>query len=370
MNSAAHPEIVPVLVDPRGIRLRAHSDADLSAIVEQCTDPGSIRFTTVPTPYALDDARRFVHEMVAGGWERGTALGWAIERDTAAGHAFSGSIDLRLGGDGTAEVGFGLHPAARGQGVMSAALRLVRDYGFDTLGLTVLRWRAAVGNWDSRRVAAAAGFRFDGSVRRLLDHRGELVDGWVATMTADDPRRSRAWLEPPVLRSDRVVLRPFADDDLDLIVQGSGDARTQHWLVSLPRPYTRTHAEAYVEGSREMAARGHGLAWCVADPDDDHCLGSLSLEDYANYARRGEIGYWAHPLARGRGLISEAVRMVTEFARETSLTSFIQIRCAAANRASRHVAVSAGYSQLGVLPRAEPLGDGSVDDLVVYGIAL
>ena len=71
---------------------------------------------------------------------------------------------------------------------MTSALRLVRDHGFDVLGLQVIRWRAAVGNWASRRVAAAAGFRFDGTVRRLLVHRGELLDGWVATITADDPR--------------------------------------------------------------------------------------------------------------------------------------------------------------------------------------
>ena len=52
---------------------------------------------------------------------------------------------------------------------MSGAVRLVRDYGFDVLGLSTIRWRAEVGNWASRRVAAAAGFVFDGSVRRLLD---------------------------------------------------------------------------------------------------------------------------------------------------------------------------------------------------------
>jgi len=368
--TAAFPDIVPVLTDPlHGVRLRAHSDADLAAIVEQATDPSSIQFTTVPTPYGLDDARSFVHDMMAGGWERGSPLGWAIDRDTASGPAFSGSIDLRIAGDGSAEVGFGLHPAARAQGVMSTALRLVRDYGFDVLGLQVLRWRAVVGNWGSRRVAAAAGFRFDGAVRRLLSHRGELLDGWHATMTADDPRDPRPWLEPPVLSSARVTLRPFAERDLTRIVEGCQDERTQHWLVSLPRPYTYADAEAYLEGGREMAARGHGLAWCVADTEDDRCLGSVGLEGYANYARRGEIGYWAHPGARGLGLIAESVRLVSDFASRTSLTAFIQIRCAAGNRASRRVAEATGYRRLGVLPQAEPLGDGSVDDLVVYGQA-
>ena len=94
---------------------------------------------------------------------------------------------------------------------MSAAVRLVRDYGFDVLGLTTLRWRAKAGNWASRHVAAAAGFVFDGSVRRLLDQRGTLVDGWVATMTSDDPRTPRRGLVPVELLGPGVVLRPFPE---------------------------------------------------------------------------------------------------------------------------------------------------------------
>jgi RimJ/RimL family protein N-acetyltransferase len=71
---------------------------------------------------------------------------------------------------------------------MSTALHLVCTYGFEEIGLEVIRWRALVGNWASRRVAARVGFIFDGTVRRLLVHRGELLDGWIATLTRDDPR--------------------------------------------------------------------------------------------------------------------------------------------------------------------------------------
>jgi [ribosomal protein S5]-alanine N-acetyltransferase len=360
------PEIVPVLVDPaRGVRLRAGAESDLPAMVEQCRDPASVRFTTVPNPYDLTDARSFLHDVIIPGWASGNRLLWVIEL-SAPRPIFAGTIDLRPAGDGTAEVGFGLHPAARGRGAMSTALRLVRDHSFDVRGLRLLRWRAAVGNWGSRRVAAAAGFRFDGRVRQLLNHRGELLDGWVATMTSGDPREPQTWLDPPRLAGDRVVLRPFAEPDLGRIAEACNDEATRHWLVSLPRPYTLRDADAFIEGTREMAAQRHGLGWCVADPVDDRCVGSVSLEGYANYALRGEIGYWAHPDSRGRRLIGEAVRLVSEYATGSGLVSFVQIRCAAGNLASRGVAEGAGYVQVGVLPRAEPLGDGSIDDLVIY----
>ena len=120
--------------------------------------------TARPRPAPSGHGSRF-------GWEGGGPYVWAIELLAGrAGNrcAFAGSIDLRPRGPASAEVGFGLHPAARGRWVMTAALRLVRDHAFDVLGLQALRWRAVVGNWGSRRIAAAAGFGFDGTARSVL----------------------------------------------------------------------------------------------------------------------------------------------------------------------------------------------------------
>jgi ribosomal-protein-alanine N-acetyltransferase len=365
-----HPDCVPTLVDTAsGVMLRAHREEDLAAIVQQSLDPDSQRWTTVPMPpggYTLEDARAFAFGLVAAGWADGTAWGWAIEADVAGGRAYCGSIDLRLNGDGTAEVGFGLHPAARGQSVMSTALRLLRDYAFDVRGLAALRWRALVGNWGSRRVAAAAGFRFDGTVRRLLWHRGELRDGWLATLIPTDPRAAVPWLDPPALSGERVRLRAFSDDDVPAIVEACSDARTQYWLASLPDPYGVTDAQHFLGAVREAAATGEGLHWCVADPHTGHCVGCISLVGFGGYSRRTEIGYWTHPAARARGLMTEALHLVADHAEDQFLTDSIMIRCATTNTASRRVAESAGFAFLGVLPRSELVGDGSLLDLVLY----
>jgi [ribosomal protein S5]-alanine N-acetyltransferase len=193
------PDGVPILIDAEtGIRLRALARRDLAAIVEQGRDPEMIRWTTVPTPtdgYQLRDAEEFL-ALTAAGWTSGQRLGWTIEGQRGSRRRFCGSIDLRIEGDGVAEVGFGLHPEARGSSIMSAALNLVCDYGFEVAGLEVIRWRAAVGNWGSRRVASKVGFVFDGTVRRLLVHRGKLLDGWIATLTRVDPRTPQPWLRP------------------------------------------------------------------------------------------------------------------------------------------------------------------------------
>ncbi len=370
------PDCVPALADTdSGVTLRAHDERDLDAIVEQSNDPETQLWTTVPIPpggYSRDDAREYLLGVIPRGWEDGSTASWAIDARRSGRLQYCGTIDLRIKGgqqsvgERFGEVGFALHPDARGKSVMSAALRLVVDYGFDVASLAAMRWLANVGNWPSRRVAEAAGFRFDGTVRKLLPQRGVLMDGWVATIAAADPRTPVPELAMPVLEGKRVRLRPFRESDAARIVEGCRDDRTRHWLVSLPWPYTQQTAVDYVHFSWEGRAAGRTMTYCVANPRSDECLGSIALEGFDSYARRGEIGYWAHPETRGRGVMTEAVRLLTSYAESSNVAGSIQLRCAAGNSASRHVAETNGYQHVGVLPRCEPLGDGNVADLVIY----
>ena len=368
----AFPDGVPTLVDPAlGVTLRATTAADLPAMVEQSRDPETIRWTTsVPNPpggYSLRDAEEFFAR-IRTGWTEGRHLSWTVEADRDGVRQACGQVGFRLEQPGWAEVGFGLHPSARGRSLMSTAVRLVRDYAFDVVGLTTLRWRAIAGNWSSRHVAAAAGFVFDGTVRRLLDQRDTLRDGWLATITSEDPRTPRRGLVPIELLGSGLVLRAFTEADAERVAEACSDPRTQHWLITLPRPYTVAHALSYLEHTRELAARGGGLVWCIADADNDRCLGSIGLEGLGSYAPRAEIGYWAHPEARGQGRVTEAVRLVTGYARSAGLASSIVIRCAEGNTASRYVAEAAGYREVGRMPQAEPVGRGELSVLVLYAL--
>ncbi len=161
-----------------------------AATRRRCAGPRS------PSPaggYQLSDAREFLG-VVRAGWQDGSRLTWAVEAERDGVRQYCGAISLRLSRRGWAEIGFVLHPGARGRSrdehrrPAGPRLRL-RRAGADHPALA-----GRAGNWASRRVAAAAGFVFDGSVRRLLEHAAKLVDGWLATMTATTRvRRSAGW---------------------------------------------------------------------------------------------------------------------------------------------------------------------------------
>ena len=203
---------VPVLTDGV-VTLRAHTTDDVDAVTEMCRDPEFGRWTTVPMPYERDNAVRFVTEIVPAGWREHTSFGWAIEASDDDGRSrFAGNVDLRT--DPRPDIGFGLHPWARGRGVMARAVRLATRWGFDTLGMPLVHWECHTGNFASWRVAWSCGFAFQATIPGYSPQRGELRDAWLAVLRADDEQVPRTrWLPVPVLEGARVRLRAHTEAD-------------------------------------------------------------------------------------------------------------------------------------------------------------
>jgi RimJ/RimL family protein N-acetyltransferase len=367
----------PVIRDdqhPDPVQLRPHTEDDVGEILALGADPEMQRWTTVPVPYLPEHADQFVAGRAAG-WEAGTSWGFAVESlDDGGRPRLAGNLDLRPLGSGAADVGFALAPWARGRGVMSRAVRLALSWGFEQAGLTVVQWQAHVGNWDSRRVAWACGFRIEGTVRGLCEQRGQRYDGWIGSIVrGDDLAPVTPWLTVPDLRGEGVVLRPWRPDDVPRVAEACADPQTRRWLAGLPSPYTVADAQEFVRTREDLHATGAGLSWCVADPDDDRCLGSISVFNLNGPHPTPEIGYWAHPDARGRGAITAAVRLVV---RHTVIDvadgglgqPAVILHAAAGNAASNRVAVRAGMSPVGPIRNIDRARDGSVSDLMLYDI--
>lgn len=360
----------PTLTDGT-VTLRAHRADDVDALVVQCSDPEMGRWTTVPVPFTRAHAVDWVTSR-AQAWADGQGeLTLVVE----VGGVLAGQVGLRPDGAGAAEIGYGLAAAARGRGVMSAALRLAVAWAFESLGVEVVHWQAHVGNWDSRRVAWATGFTIEGKVRRLCPHRGERRDSWIGSIRADDPMMpSIRWLEVPELRSGSVVLRPHVAEDSVRVAEACAHDSTQAWLPDLPSPYTLADAVEYVESREEQHAAGLGLYWALADAASDQLLGAMGVMGLgAGASRSGEVGYWAHPDSHGRGAMTEAVRLAARHALLPADDGGLGLqrvfaRVAAGNEASARVLVKAGFTEVGVDRCAERLRDGSVVDFLRFDL--
>lgn len=363
------PDDVPVLTDGE-VTLRAHTLDDLPRVVEQCRDPESAAWTTVPAPYDEGDGRTWLGEVVPGGWAAGSTYCFAIEVEGR----FAGSVDLRMRGGGEAEIGYGLHPDVRGRRVMRRALGLLLDWAFDVHEVQVVMWRAFVGNWASRRTVWELGFTFGPTVPRLLPHRGERRDAWTAWLGREDERVPTCdWLVPPVLEKDGVRLRPWRDDDGPALVEAGNDPLVRAWIPGTPLPRSEADVGAYLTRVRVAHAEGTRLGWCVADGATDRPLGSVAAFDFEGSGDEmtAQVGYWSLAAGRGTGAMATGMTQACDWLLGTTAEGGFGARrlyllTSARNAASRRLAERAGFEHVGTERGSAPVDGGGWEDNALY----
>jgi RimJ/RimL family protein N-acetyltransferase len=365
--------IVPTLTD--GVAtLRAPTDDDIEGSYEQCQDPVSQQWTTIPVPYTRDDARTYLRHMIPGGWETDREWGFVVEaRDETGAPRFAGTISLRNRGEGRAEIAYGSHPWVRGRGVIERALRLLLEWGFAERDLRTVVWLARRGNWPSRRLAWRLGFTFEGALRDWMPQRGELVDAWVATLRRGEEMAPRQpWLLTPRITGASVVLRPWTEADLPRVVEAVNDPDVQRYSQSIREraPHDESTVRARHLELQEESARGSSITWAVADAGTDEFLGSLAVFSI-HPGREAELGYWAHPAARRRGAMTQACRMAVRHVfidAEDGGLGLHRLTAYAAdeNHGSLRVLERSGFTRFGVERRSTLLPDGSFVDTVAF----
>jgi [ribosomal protein S5]-alanine N-acetyltransferase len=153
---------VPELSDPL-IALREWRPDDAPALAPMCGGPEwDPRHTSLPAEWSQPAARAWI-------WKQrrhrcaGTAVALAITR--AGEDVPVGNVNLvRFSDDGlSAALGYWLVPAARGEGLATAAARLLCRWGFEELGLERIELLVEPENEPSRRVADRLGARSDGA---------------------------------------------------------------------------------------------------------------------------------------------------------------------------------------------------------------
>jgi RimJ/RimL family protein N-acetyltransferase len=155
------------------ITLRAMTAKDVDAVTAAAQDPEIPRWTRVPVPYRRADALSWI----AGAeleLDAGVTIGWLAvdEEDRLLASISVMGIDRAAG---TGEIGYWVAREARGRGVATRAVRLVRDWATAALGLTTIEIEAHEDNLASQAVARAAGFT-EAAVREAPPREG-LPDG-------------------------------------------------------------------------------------------------------------------------------------------------------------------------------------------------
>jgi RimJ/RimL family protein N-acetyltransferase len=167
----------------------------------------------------------------------------------------------------------------------------------------------------------------------------------------------------PELADEAIRLEPLTQahapwfaqviDDPDIvrftrIPAGADETFVQGWI------------KRYEDGWGDASRAGFAIAG-----HDGRSLGFAAIIDLSLENREGEIGYLVVPAARGRGIASRAVELLTRWGFDALGLLRLELRINVQNPASERVAARTGYARDGVL-RNVHFKDGVRCDLAVW----
>jgi RimJ/RimL family protein N-acetyltransferase len=173
-----------------------------------------------------------------------------------------------------------------------------------------------------------------------------------------------AWMKPDPVRIQlsRSLLREWRRGDEPSLVRHANNRNV--WMNlrdNFPHPYTPADARHWIR-----LATTNGLNYVFAIVVDEFAVGAIGVhpgEDVHRYS--AEVGYWLGEEYWNRGIVTEAVVAVSEYAFNTLGMTRLHAEVFQGNTGSMRVLEKAGYLREGVL-RKSVYKDREWVDEVVY----
>ncbi|MDN3022328.1 GNAT family N-acetyltransferase [Streptomyces sp. S.PB5] len=178
------------------------------------------------------------------------------------------------------------------------------------------------------------------------------------------------------ISTERLVLRPFEESDIESLTEMMNDEQVVAW-TSVPHPYTEADGRAWItELAPAERAEGRGIVFAVTEFLTQRLVGIVHLRNTDWKVRASEIAYVIAPWARGEGYASEAAFVTARWLFQDQKFERLELRTAADNTASQQVAQKIGCISEGVLrgawiARARTEAGGWTDvrtDIIVWSL--
>src|SRR5207244_1099412 len=145
-------------------------------------------------------------------------------------------------------------------------------------------------------------------------------------------------------------MRHWSEEDMPALVECiDGDEEIERWLDMVPQPYREAEARGWVELATTFWQEGTAAPFAITEAGTGRLVGSMGFRWADLEQRIGEVGYWLRREARGGGLTTRAVRLISRWALDELACERLQLQADERNVPSQRVAEKAGFRREGVL---------------------
>jgi len=117
--------------------------------------------------------------------------------------------------------------------------------------------------------------------------------------------------EFPIIRTERLLLRKFEDNDLENVFKGlSHPDVIKYYGVSYKSPEETKEQMIFFS---ELERNETGIWWAVCSSDNNIFYGSGGLNNQNKLHKKAEIGFWLLPDFWGKGIMMEAMPVICNY---------------------------------------------------------
>lgn len=172
--------------------------------------------------------------------------------------------------------------------------------------------------------------------------------------------------EHPVLRTRRLILRPFTLSDSEDVRILAGERDIADTTLNIPHPYEEGMAEKWISTHAAGFNENTSHTFAITDRKDGKFLGAIGLTMQRTHSR-AELGYWIGKPYWKNGYCTEAAHAVLEYGFTVLRLNRIFATFMTRNPASGRVMEKLGMKSESIMRQHYKKWD-VFEDMAVYGI--
>jgi len=173
------------------------------------------------------------------------------------------------------------------------------------------------------------------------------------------------------LETERLVLRDIEGKDKKDLIENINNLAVSQYLLVVPYPYTDADADWWINHCAEEAAKKPRINYELAIElkSENRVIGTVSIIKVDLFQQKAEIGYWLGEKYWRKGIMSEAVDRMLDFAFNELDLRRVEAGTFAENIASQNLLESFGFQKEGIRKQAyRAKATGRIHDDVLYGL--
>ncbi len=150
------------------------------------------------------------------------------------------------------------------------------------------------------------------------------------------------------IEGERIKLRKLKLSDAEDIYENLQDKEMVKWTLNIHWPYKKQDAIKWIRKTHYKIKNKEEYGFAIVLKTENKVIGAVSLMHIDWKNKNAELGYWLGKKYWGKGLMTEAVKLVLKFAFEKLKLHRVYANLFEENVASRRVLEKSGFKLEGV----------------------